>query len=425
MAYGGGHYTIQNKILGGIYYKFSSIPQATATIADRGMSAMAIELGWGVSDKIFTVTAQEFYTDSMAIFGYEYSAPELLPLREMFKHTKEAHLYRLNGGGEKATCVYGTAVHAGVRGNDLKVVIVADEEQYIVSLYMGTALLDKQTVATASELVDNEWVVWKDDAELQATAGMTFAGGTNASVDASAHQRFLDLLESKPDVNAVGYAGEDEAIKTLYTQWADTMREDIGLRCQVVVFNKKADSWNVINVKNQANLVPWVLGVQAGLQANKSATNMVYDGELEVNTEYTQRELEKALKAGEFVLHQVGDEVRVLEDVNSFVSITDVEGEIFKDNQTIRILDTYADAVANIFGAKYMGRVPNDEAGRISLWSDIVKILEQLEEMRAIENFDKEQVQVLKGDGKKDVLTKANFEPVNAMVRLYVDSTIQ
>ena len=84
MAYGGGHYSVQNKILGGVYYKFSSTPQATATIADRGMSAMALELGWGVSGKIFTVTAQEFYTDSMAIFGYEYSAPEMQALRELF-----------------------------------------------------------------------------------------------------------------------------------------------------------------------------------------------------------------------------------------------------------------------------------------------------------------------------------------------------
>lgn len=425
MAYGGGVYTVQNKILGGAYFKFSSTPQATATIADRGMSAMALDLNWGVSGKIFTLTAQEFYTDSLGIFGYEYSAPEMQELRELFLHTKEAHLYRLNGGGEKATCTYGTAVHAGVRGNDLKVVIVADEDQYIVSLYLGTVLLDKQTVATASDLVDNEWVVWAKEAELQAVAGMTFAGGTNGSADSSAHQQFLDLLEAYPDVNAVGYAGEDEVIKTLYVQWVKTMREDVGLRCQAVVFGKKADSWNVVNVKNQANLVPWVLGVQAGTAVNKSATNMVYDGELTVDTAYTQRELEKALIAGEFVLHQVGGEVRVLEDINSFVSSTDTEGDAFKDNQTIRIIDAYADSVANVFGAKYMGKVPNDEAGRISLWSDIVKILEQLEALRAIENFNKESIKVLQGDTKKSVLTKANFEVVNAMVRLYIDSTIQ
>ena len=426
MAYGGGTYSIQNKILGGCYFRFASTPQATATIADRGMSAMALDLNWGVGGKIFTVTAQEFYTDSMSIFGYEYSAPEMQALRELFLHTKEAHLYRLNGGGEKATCNYGVAVHAGSRGNDLKVVIVADEDQYIVSLYMGTVLLDKQTVATASELVDNEWVTWNQVAELQAVAGMTFAGGTNGGAsDSSAHQTFLNLLESYPDVNAVGYAGTDETIKTLYTQWVKNMREDVGLRCQAVVFDKKADSWNVVNVKNQVDLIPWVLGVQAGTAVNKSATNMVYDGELTVNTAYTQRELEKALKAGEFVLHRVGDEVRVLEDINSFVSATDTEGEVFKDNQTIRIIDTYADAVANVFGAKYMGKVPNDEAGRISLWADIVKILEQLEELRAIENFDKEAVKVLQGDTKKAVLTKANFEVVNAMVRLYIDSTIQ
>ena len=52
MAYGGGVYTVQNKILGGAYFKFSSTPQATATIADRGMSAMALDLNWAIENGI-------------------------------------------------------------------------------------------------------------------------------------------------------------------------------------------------------------------------------------------------------------------------------------------------------------------------------------------------------------------------------------
>ncbi|MFN1915589.1 hypothetical protein ACK2IE_21710 [Clostridioides difficile] len=33
--------------------------------------------------------------------------------------------------------------------------------------------------------------------------------------------------------------------------------------------------------------------------------------------------LEEALKTGKFIFHKVGDEVHVLEDINTFVSFTD------------------------------------------------------------------------------------------------------
>lgn len=79
-----------------------------------------------------------------------------------------------------------------------------------------------------------------------------------------------------------------------------------------------ADSISCVNVKNSAELVYWATGVIAGTAVNKSATNMKYDGELSINTEFTQDELTEALEKGEWVLHQVGTEVHVLEDINSF-----------------------------------------------------------------------------------------------------------
>lgn len=44
------------------------------------------------------------------------------------------------------------------------------------------------------------------------------------------------------------------------------------------------------------------------------------------------------MKAGEFVLHSVGTEVRVLEDINSLVTLTEDKNELFQSNQTIRVL---------------------------------------------------------------------------------------
>lgn len=51
----------------------------------------------------------------------------------------------------------------------------------------------------------------------------------------------------------------------------------------------------------------------AGCAVNASNTNKKYDGEFTVNTDYTQKQLEKAISDGEFAFHRVGQDIRVLE----------------------------------------------------------------------------------------------------------------
>lgn len=56
---------------------------------------------------------------------------------------------------------------------------------------------------------------------------------------------------------------------------------------------------------------------------NKSLTNATYTGEFDVDVSYTQMQLEAAIKAGKLIFHQVNDTVRILEDINTFISVTD------------------------------------------------------------------------------------------------------
>lgn len=82
-------------------------------------------------------------------------------------------------------------------------------------------------------------------------------------------------------------------------------------------------------------------------------------------------------------------------------------------------------AIAVLFGKKYLGKVPNDAAGRISLWNDIVKHHTELQDIRAIENFSGENVTVEKGDTKKSVVVTDYVTPVNAMEQLYMTVYVQ
>lgn len=424
---GGGTFVTQNKVLPGAYFAFISKATATANLSDRGVVAMALDMNWGADGTIIKVDASEVQKDSMKIFGYDYLADEMKTIREIFKHATTLYAYKLTSGGAKASCTYATAVHAGTRGNDLKVVIradVDDESKYVVSLFLGAVKVDEQIVGFASELVANDFVTWSTDASLAATAGEALTGGTNGTSDTTTHQTFLNKIEAYPDVNAIGYMGTEETTKALYVAFAKRMRDEVGIKLQAVVFNHAGDSIACVNVKNQVDLVPWVTGVVAGTAVNKSATNMKYDGELVVNTDYTQKELAAAIKAGEFVLHQIGTEVRVLEDINSMVTITDEQGEVFKDNQTVRVIDNIATSIASVFADKYIGKVPNNESGRISLWSDIVKIHQELSDIQAIEGFESGDIVVTQGDAKKSVLVNSAITVVNTMTKLYMKTIV-
>lgn len=438
MALGGGTFTSMNKKLPGSYINFISASNASSALSDRGIAAMAFNLDWGKDDEVFTISIDDFQKNAQVIFGYDYSHPKLKGLRDLFLNIRTLHAFKLNSNGVKASNTFATAKCAGVRGNDLKIVIqknVDDTTKFDVMTFLGTIKVDTQTVTKASELIDNEYVSFKTSATLAVTASTPLSGGTNGDEITSAnHQAFLNKIESY-SFNTIGVVSEDKAINQLYSQFAKRMRNEYGVKFQSVTWNNASDDESNINVKNEivvedgfnkASAVYWTTGVQAGCEINESCQNTVYDGEFKIKTDYTQAELELAIDNGEFVFHKVADDVRVLDDINSLVTTTDEKGDIFKSNQTIRVIDNIGNNIATLFNTKYLGKIPNDASGRVSLWSDVVNIFNELNTIRAIENFDSENVVVEIGNTKKDVIVTVNeIEIVGVMGKLYMTNTIQ
>lgn len=433
MALGGGTFVTQNKDLPGAYINFISAASANAALSERGIATMPLDLDWGVDGEVFEVTNGDFQKNSMEIFGYEYTNNKLKGLRDLFLNTKTLYAYKLTSGGVKAANDFATALYTGVRGNNIKITIqknADDARLFDVKTVVGTTVVDEQTVAKAADLVANKFVTWKD-AELTVTAATPLSGGSNGTVDGAAYQAYLDKIESYT-YNTMGVVVTDETTKTLFASFVKRLRDEMGIKFQLVLYNKAADYYGTINVKNkvtdegwsEASLVYWVTGVSAGCEVNKSNQNKVYNGEFTVDTNYTQNQLAAAIKAGEFTLHKVGSDVRVLEDINSMVTTSDTQGDIFKDNQTIRVIDQIANDIAVLFNTKYLGVVPNDNAGRTSLWSDIVKHHQQLNDIRAIEDFADSDVSVAQGNTKKSVVVTDAVTVVNAMGKLYMTVTV-
>lgn len=432
MALGGGTFVTQNKILPGSYINVISAASASAELSDRGIVAIPLNLKWGQEGAVITVEKGDFQKNCFKLFGYSYTDDEMKPLREIFMNAVKVLVYRL-GTGTKAQNTFAIAKHAGTRGNDIKIVIstnVDDATKSDVKTYVGSQLVDSQTVVTTGKttaLADNDFVVWKDDVTLSNTAGTPLAGGADASIVGADHSTALGALEAYA-FNVLICDSSDNTTKGLYSNFTKRMRDEIGIKFQCVVHKYTTPDYEgVVSVENNdtPELVYWVGGALAGCAINKSLTNRQYNGEYTVDVDYTQTELEDALLAGKFIFHAVGDSVRVLEDINCLVTTTADKGDVFKDNQTIRVIDQIANDIATLFNTKYLGVVPNDASGRISLWADIVKHHEQLQTIRAIENFSDSDVSVTQGNTKKSVVVNDVVTIVNTMTQLYMTCIVQ
>lgn len=447
MALGGGNFVAQNKILPGSYINFVAASRASAVLSDRGIVAMPLAMSWGPEGEVFEVTKDEFLKNSKKIFGYDYAADEMLGMRELFKHAQKGLFYRLGTGATNASNNYAEAIYPGTRGNDISIVISknnnGNEGTFDVKTLLDNVVVDVQkAVTTTTNLKANDYVTWIENINLAESVKEPLLGGEDVvevalsrGTDATDidYEAFLEKIESY-SFNTLAVA--DNAKNELFVQFTISMREDKGVKFQTVLYNTSANHEGIISVTNNIlgadgnetdgnKLVYWVAGAEAGCSINKTLTNSTYDGELDICVDYTQEQLETAIKNGEFLFHRVGNEVRVLEDINTLTVYDDEKNSDFSDNQVIRVLDQVGNDIAALFNEHYLGKMPNDESSRIGLWSDIVTHHKKLESLRVIENFDSEHVTVEKGEDKKSVVVTDIVTPVCAMTKLYMTVVVE
>ena len=439
MALGGGIFTNTKKTLPGAYINIVSASRSAGVVGERGVVAFAYPLAWNKQSAVIEVTAEDFYGKCLEIFGYNVEEDEMIMFREVFKHANKIYVYNLYAEGTKATSTYATAKYEGVVGNKIKVVIAPTSRianGYDVKTYCGTAIVDSQlVVATAgviSGLVDNAYVTWASNITAPTEeASVTLTGGANGT-EASDHTSAIVALSRKSFNVLCAYTTKSTDIAK-YTAACRTSRDDSGVNYQCLIFNTAGMNYEgIVNLCNTVTptayapaygLLLWTAGAMASCPLNSSLTNFTYDGELDVNINYTQSELEEKIINGVFAFHEVGNEVRVLDDINSYVSDTSEKArDIFGFNQSVRIIDQTVNDIASIFNDKYNGKIQNDDAGRVALWSDLVSYYQELERIRAIEAFAPDtdlKVSAVTGN-RRAVTVNANITIINTMTQLYM-----
>lgn len=454
---GGGNFKAMNKVLPGSYYNVVSAKNVSAGLSQRGIVALPITLDWGQENKVFKVEAESFDDEAMQLLGYKSDSPKLAAFREIFRNSRLIYCYRPVKNGAKASNDLAEALYPGERGNSIKIAVSAnvdDSDKFDVVTIMDGTTMDTQTVANANELKANDYVTFKSVETLTAAAAKALSGGTSGDeITGEEEQAFLDAIESY-SFNALCCTSVDPVVQKLYLSFTKRMRNEVGLKFQTVIhkienadFEGVVATWNDVetvdgkavsvisdgdgNPTQQTTdlgsnaIVYYTAGAIGGCDINASNTNRTYDGELQVITKETQTDLENAIKSGKFMYHRVDNEIRVLTDINTFTSFKDEKNEDFQNNQTIRVLDQDAIETALLFNNKYLGKVLNDQSGRISFWNDLVSLANEFATLGAIEDFDSANITVEKGAGKKTVVATKLLKPVNCMEQLYTTVTVQ
>lgn len=434
----GGTWVTQNKVRPGAYINVESQNVNLGSMGERGIVTLPLMLSWGPSKQLTRISAGE---DPLKVLGYDISAPQMLAVREALKRAQTLLVYRLNEGAP-ATVTAGnlvvTAKYGGVRGNDLSVVVqtnVDDTSKFDVITMLNGVRQDTQVVGDITGLQTNDWVSFTaagDENTLAPTAGAPLVGGTDGTSTNADHTNYLAAIEVY-DFNTVGLVSDDNTLKMLYTTFVKRLREDEGKKVQLVVTNyPTADYEGVISVKNGVVLedqtvidriqaVAWVAGATAGAAVNQSLTYLAYDGAVDVDVRYTNKQIEDALLNGEFLFTPLRGQAVVEQDINTLKSFTPKKGKEFRKNRVIRVLDGLANDIKSVFERFYIGKIDNNQDGRMLYRSQLVTTFTNYQDINAIQNFDSQADIVVQAGAEKDAVFVESFaQPVDSMEKLYM-----
>ncbi len=406
--------------------------------------AICEPLSWGPVAVVQTIEAGADYTP---FTGYGGAVPQNRFLQEIFKGSNRTAapnkvlLYRPAAAESAAAAVTigdltVTALYPGVRGNDISVIVVENEEDnFTVQTVVDAEIVDEQNVATMAELQANAWVKFSGEGAFTATTGQALTGGADGTVNVPAYATFLTAIEPyKFDV--LIYDGTDVNVANSMVSFVKRIAEENGQYAQLVAANlNNPDSRFVINVASGVTLDDgselsaaqacwWVGGAEAGAKYNESLTNAVYPNAVSAAPLRTNGENAALLTAGRLGLFADDGVVRVVQDINSLVTYTPDIGKVYHKNRVIRLCNTIANDIYAQFMQNFIGIVNNNEAGRSRFKAAIVGYLLDIQGAEGIQNFSPDDVEVQPGAELDAVLINLAIQAVDAAEKVYMTITV-
>ena len=409
--------------LPGFYMNFKSAGLAAVESGDRGTVVLPIKAHWGKVNDFTTIVTE---TDILNEFGaledtngstfYKTlkmctlgGAKKILAYRLADSTAKEASLTLQNETDTDVVKI--TAKYGGERGNNFKLTIapsLANEGTFDMKLYENTALLYTYSFATWAELIDtvntaNVYILASkaegspdiSGKDIKNITSQALTGGNSGitGISNTDYIKLLDVLETQ-EFNILSLDGvTDEAIQTSIASWVIRMRTQ-GKKIMCVMGGSSEDDVaddavekavqrsagfnheGVINIGtgiilddvkySSADLAPYVAGLIAGQKMTESTTYAATPFD-DVTRRWTRSEQETAVTNGVFLFIHDGRIVKVLQGINSLITLRQDQNNAFKKIRSIRTMDAIDTDLQQTAEDNYIGKINNTTEGQLAL----------------------------------------------------------
>ena len=457
----GGTWQSQNKVRPGAYINVVGVPKPLGSIGDRGIVAIPMELGWG--EKITRLSVNEFLTGGgLYKIGANYTDDSEVArqLRLVFQGAASVVIRRIDADATKASAnvlkTRVTAKHGGAFGNNISVTVSLKTETIegvpvttgvTLETYVGGVFKGKATCTNESTIasdLSNDWID-VDGRFVDFNAGTyQLSGGANGTAD-SWTNIFADLEQE--NWNTLAFPATASIDKDAAVTFIRSMRDGNGIKVQAVLtecsgtdsngytFTSYAPDYEGVYVCKQGyrlsdgtvispiDEVFMLAGMIAGATITQSLTGSIIPNAIEVlHNPKTNEGFIEAINDGKLVLSKRRDGAIVIEyDINSFTSLTAKKGKVFTKGRPMRVLDNICNDVKSLWDNTYLGKVSNNDDGRGIFKADIIKYMNDLQKMEAVQNFDPDSdLEVIAGDDSDSVVVNLWVQPVDSMEKLYM-----
>lgn len=436
---GGTWSPTEQKVRPGFYLVFQAAALAAIKPGARGVVAVPVKANWGPVREFVEITRE---SELLAIYGEDLveGATAYKTIRmALLGGAKTVLAYRLaDASAAKAsitlqdtsatpvnvltlTTKYETTRPFKVTARTNPV----DNTKQDILLYDGTTLLRTFTFVKGAGGVDaavaainndagNLWVtatkVADGNGTLAVVSGSAFSGGNNgisgvANVD---YTNAMTAFEAR-EFNIFTLDGAtDSALQTSVKAWIERIRSEgkgvIGVMggssaadADPTQGNARSQSFNhesIVNVITSgildgvtyisAQVAPYIAGLIAGQKLSESITYAVTPFD-DVSPRLTHNQIVAALQAGSLVLVHDGEKVKVEQGINTLTSLRQDQNNQWKKIRAIRVMDAINADLLKAASDNYIGKVNNDEDGRIALINACKQYMETLLRGRLIE----------------------------------------
>ena len=414
--------------LPGFYMNFKAAGLAAVQTGDRGTVVVPIKAHWGAIGKFMTIINESdilntfgsiedtegstFYTTlKMCVLG---GAKKILAYRLAGDTATEASIMLQNAPAKDAQAVDKvklTTKYKGARGNDFKVTIAPSltvADTFDLKLYEDTALLQTFSFKTWAELIEvvntantylmatkaaNDTDISTADIPNMTSVAMTGGDSGLEGITAKNYLQMLDFIETE-SFNYLTLDGiSDPAIQTSIASWVIRMRNQ-GKKIVAVMGGSMADDISddavenaikrsagfnhegIINIGvgiilndikySSAQVAPFIAGLIAGQKLSESTTYAATSFD-DVTRRWTREEQITALTNGIFLLINDGRIVKVLEGINTLITLRQDQNNAFKKIRSIRTMDAIDSDLQQTAEDNYIGKINNTYEGQLAL----------------------------------------------------------